>query len=133
MFSYGMNTNNDQMSPDCVRLGAAHLKGWAWEMLLYANVYVETESICTGILWDINEAALAELDIREGYPTFYNRVLVDVEHCGTIKQAWVYTMTAESKESLQHMEPSQHYFDSVIAGYATDGLTIPTATKLRHK
>lgn len=123
-FAYGMNTNNAQMSTTAVRLGVARLPDWAWEMLQYANVYPDPNSDCTGILWDIDSAVLAGLDIREGYPTFYTRELVDVVHGGVVKQAWVYTMTAENREYLRDSTPSQHYVNSVVEGYATDGVLI---------
>lgn len=123
-FAYGMNTNNAQMSITAVRLGVAHLSGWAWEMLQYANVYPKSDSECIGILWDIDDTVLTALDIREGYPTFYTRELVDVEHCGLVRQAWVYTMTVQNREYLQDCTPSQHYFDSVVEGYAANGITV---------
>ena len=123
-FAYGMNTNNAQMSPAAMRLGIAELPGFGWEMLLYANVYESTDLSCIGILWEIDDAILDGPDMREGYPTFYTRLLVDVLHNGETKQAWVYTMTPDSKESLRNTKPSTHYFNSVVEGYATDGLDL---------
>jgi cation transport regulator ChaC len=127
-FAYGMNTNNTQMSPTATRLGPAKLNEFAWEMLLYANVYESVGSSCIGILWDIDQDVLAGLDIREGYPTFYTRLLVDVEHQGTTKPAWVYTMTHENREYLKDKKPSEHYYNSVVEGYATDGLDLLALT-----
>jgi gamma-glutamylcyclotransferase (GGCT)/AIG2-like uncharacterized protein YtfP len=127
-FAYGMNTNNTQMSPTAQRLGKAELNGFAWEMLLYANVYESAESSTIGILWDIDDEVLSGLDMREGYPTFYNRLLVDVVHEGKTKQAWVYTMTPENRDYLKDKKPSQHYFNSVVEGYATDGLDLLALT-----
>jgi gamma-glutamylcyclotransferase (GGCT)/AIG2-like uncharacterized protein YtfP len=123
-FAYGMNTNNDQMSPTAKRLGLAELSGFGWEMLMFANVYESQDSITMGILWEIDDAVLAGLDIREGYPTFYTRLVVDVEHQGKTKQAWVYTMTPENRDRLKNEKPSQHYLSSVVEGYATDGLDL---------
>lgn len=127
-FAYGMNTNNDQMSPTATRLGVAELHGFKWEMLLYANIYESDSDFCLGILWDIDDDVLAGLDIREGYPVFYTRLLVDVIHNGETKQAWVYTMTPENRESLKDKKPSQHYFQSVVEGYATNGLDLSALT-----
>ena len=123
-FAYGMNTNNDQMSPTAKRLGLAELSGFGWEMLMFANVYESQDSITMGILWEIDDAVLAGLDIREGYPTFYTRLVVDVEHQGKTKQAWVYTMTPENRDRLKNEKPSHHYLSSVVEGYATDGLDL---------
>jgi gamma-glutamylcyclotransferase (GGCT)/AIG2-like uncharacterized protein YtfP len=105
-------------------LGLAELSGFGWEMLMFANVYESQDSITMGILWEIDDAVLAGLDIREGYPTFYTRLVVDVEHQGKTKQAWVYTMTPENRDRLKNEKPSQHYLSSVVEGYATDGLDL---------
>lgn len=123
-FAYGMNTNNAQMSTTAQRLGPAELHGFAWEMLLYANVYEAWDKSTIGILWEIDDEVLRGLDIREGYPTFYDRLLVNVEHNGETKQAWVYSMTPENRNYLKDKKPSQHYFDSVVEGYATDGIDL---------
>jgi gamma-glutamylcyclotransferase (GGCT)/AIG2-like uncharacterized protein YtfP len=123
-FAYGMNTNNNQMSPKAVRLGPAVLPNYAWEMLLYANVYEQPGGCSLGILWDIDDEILAGLDQREGFPVFYNRVYTDVFHEGETKQAWVYTMTADNRSHLQGTTPSKTYLDSVTEGFATDGLSV---------
>jgi gamma-glutamylcyclotransferase (GGCT)/AIG2-like uncharacterized protein YtfP len=123
--AYGMNTNNNQMNPAAQRLGPALLEGFAWEMLQYANVYQSVNDSTIGILWEIDDAVLYELDIREGYPAFYNRILVDVIHNKQIKSAWVYTMTPGSRDLLKEQTPSKYYFDCVVEGYACDNLTIP--------
>ena len=123
-FAYGMNTNNNQMSPSAERLGPAVLPNYTWEMLLYANVYEEPGTSALGILWEIDDEVLAGLDQREGYPVFYNRVFVDVHHNGAVKQAWVYTMTESNRSHLLGTTPSKHYYESVIEGFATDGLSV---------
>ena len=123
-FAYGMNTNNNQMSPSAERLGPAVLPNYTWEMLLYANVYEEPGTSALGILWEIDDEVLAGLDQREGYPVFYNRVFVDVHHNGAVKQAWVYTMTESNRSHLLGTKPSKHYYESVVEGFATDGLSV---------
>ena len=123
-FAYGMNTNNTQMSPRAVRLGPAVLPNYTWEMLLYANVYENAGTSALGILWEIDDEILAGLDQREGFPVFYNRVFTDVHHNGAVKQAWVYTMTEDNRNHLQGTTPSKHYFESVVEGFATDGLSV---------
>lgn len=120
-----MNTNNDQMSPSAVRIGAAELQGYAWEMLLFANVYQKSNAETIGILWDIDDEILSALDMREGFPTFYTRLIVDVVHNGEVMQAWVYTMTDENRDRLTGTTPSEHYYNSVVTGYATSGLALP--------
>lgn len=126
-FAYGMNTNDNAM-PDAKRLGTATLLNYSWEMLQYANVYDNYGHTVSGILWDIGEDTLKYLDIREGYPDFYNRTLTEVEHEGVTKLAWVYYMTDYYREKLKDTAPSEHYLASVVEGYAANGLPLPTSS-----
>lgn len=132
-FAYGMNTNSSIMSQTSCRLGAATLVDYGWEMLEYANVFESTGNFTQGILWDIDQAELQQLDYREGYPTFYNRVMACVEHNGEQKSAWVYYMTPVYRTKLSTLPPSKYYYDSVIQGYAQDGLAIPNNDFVGYK
>lgn len=123
--AYGMNTNNGAMSNTSVRLGAATLIDYQWEMLQFANVFESKGDSAIGILWDIDETELQDLDSREGYPSFYDRVVAQILHNGEQKSAWVYYMTPHYRTKLTGVCPGQHYYDSVIQGYAQDGLSIP--------
>lgn len=123
-FAYGMNTNSEAMFDDCMRLGQARLLNYSWEMLRFANVYQDQGNHTHGVLWEITPGALHYLDHREGYPYFYNRVLADVEHEGTIKKAFVYTLTADSRDDYSQSEPSQHYVNMVTVGLREDGMRI---------
>ena len=123
-FAYGMNTNDNAMASTSVRLGAVTLVDYKWEMLQYANVFECPGESALGILWDINDEALQDLDYREGFPTFYNRVVADVLHNGERKRAWVYYMTLEYRTRLTGVAPSKSYYDSVVEGFAQDGLVI---------
>lgn len=123
-FAYGMNTNSGVMSTTSQRLGPATLLNYQWEMLQFANVFESKGASALGILWDIDEQELQDLDYREGYPSFYDRVMTTVEHNGELKQAWVYYMTPEYRTKLANCKPSQGYYDSVVEGFAQDGLTL---------
>jgi gamma-glutamylcyclotransferase (GGCT)/AIG2-like uncharacterized protein YtfP len=124
-FSYGMLTHNDVMSEGAIRLGPAALPGFEWEMLCYANVYDKPGNMVLGVLWEIDRDILDDLDQREGYPTFYDREYVDILHGGIAKQAWVYFMTDSYREILRRTTPSESYLNTVIEGFATDGITMP--------
>ena len=123
-FAYGMNTNNNAMSKTSKRLGPAALLDYKWEMLQFANVFEMKGVTSIGILWEIDENELKELDMREGYPTFYDRVVAEVEYNGELVQAWVYYMTPEYRTKLANEQPSQQYYDSVVEGFAQDGIVI---------
>lgn len=123
-FAYGMNTNNNAMNDGSQRLGPAILHNFKWEMLQFANVFAKPNAKTIGILWDINDETLQYLDIREGYPDFYNRIQVDVEHNNQIKKAWVYSMSNRYRTELSNIRPSQYYVDCVTEGFAQDGIAI---------
>ena len=112
------------MSKTSKRLGPAKLLDYKWEMIQFANVFEMRGVTSIGILWEIDEAELAELDMREGYPTFYDRVIAEVEHNGELIQAWVYYMTPEYRTRLANEKPSPHYYNSVVEGFAQDGIVI---------
>ena len=124
LLTYGMLTNDGIMHTDAKRLGVAELHGYSWEMLRFANVYESPNDSVLGILWEIDDYILEDLDLREGYPDFYSREEVDVFHQDTWKPSWVYTMTPEYREHYAGSEPSNHYYNSVLEGYATDGIVI---------
>ena len=124
-FAYGMNTNSSVMSTTSQRLGPATLLDYKWEMLQFANVFESPNDTALGILWNIDETELQELDYREGYPSFYDRVSATVEHQGEQKKAWVYYMTPAYRTKLSSCEPSQYYAQMVTEGFAQDGLTVP--------
>ena len=123
-FSYGMLTNNDIMVPTAKRLGVAVLDGYRWEMLRYANVYPSIEDGVVGILWEIDKDILTDLDLREGFPTMYTRLLVVVSHEDEMKMAWVYSMTDQYHSYFKDTVPNTMYLSSVREGYLTDGIEI---------
>jgi len=122
-FAYGMNTNREGMSyrcPNAISLGPARLLDHAFRFSGPADVVVEPGSYVNGVLWDITPGCLMALDILEGYPDYYNRAPLQVEHAGEIVEAIVYFMTPGNEDSL----PSQSYFDMVFEGYTQHG--VPT-------
>lgn len=125
IFTYGMLTHPKVMEPDAHRLGSAMLYGYRWEMLQYANVVACSDYSTTGILWEIDNQILTELDYREGYPDFYDRIYVEVEHNNRMKSAWVYSMTPKYRANLMNTTPSANYSTTVTEGFAIDKLSVP--------
>ena len=122
-FGYGLNTNREGMAyrcPNAISLGPARLLDHAFRFSGPADVVVEPGSYVDGVLWDITPRCLMALDILEGYPNYYNRAHLQVEHTGEIVEAIVYFMTPGNEDSL----PSQSYFDMVFEGYTQHG--VPT-------
>lgn len=124
-FGYGMNTNPQQMderlgaSSRPRAMGAAQLVHWQFRFALYADVVPAADHQVGGVLWQITDEHLAQLDIREGYPYYYNRQLMPIEHQGQVYSAWVYFMTPGE----QDRPPSQSYWDMLEQGYEHFGVS----------
>jgi gamma-glutamylcyclotransferase (GGCT)/AIG2-like uncharacterized protein YtfP len=113
---YGMNTNLHEMAYRCPRarsLGHARLLNSAFRFATHADVVVVPDCYVDGVLWSITDECLKKLDALEGFPHYYNRMEMAVEHDGEIKDAIVYFMNPGQPDGL----PSQGYFDLLIEGY----------------
>lgn len=115
-FAYGMNTDPQQMalrtgSP--LAIGRAIVRNHAFRFAMHADVYPCQGIITNGVLWKINTNQLESLDIREGYPYYYQRKVVDVECDGKVYQAWMYFMTSDHV----NYPPSDEYYRMLERGY----------------
>ena len=122
-FSYGMNTNPEAMklrTGNAVPLGSALLKNYKLRFAVYADVVPDTTSEVYGVLWRIDDDALVALDIREGYPEFYNRKTVKVRCNNESYDAIVYFMTPGARSEL----PTNGYLNTIIDGYTA--FKVPT-------
>ena len=122
-FGYGMNTNLIEMAYRCPQarsLGHARLLDSAFRFATHADVVVAEDSYVDGVLWSITDECLAKLDALEGFPHYYNRIEMAVEHESKIKQAIVYFMNPGVPDAL----PYQSYFDLLMEGYTQHG--VPT-------
>jgi len=122
-FGYGMNTNTDSMRarcPDARCCGVATLPGYHLEFAVHCNVVVDYNSVVQGLLWDISDSDLCSLDLTEGYPSYYNRILLPVisQDTGLRQEAWVYVMTDETIPS----PPGLGYWNLVMAGYIENNI-----------
>jgi gamma-glutamylcyclotransferase (GGCT)/AIG2-like uncharacterized protein YtfP len=81
---------------------------------------VAADSYVDGVLWTITDECLQKLDALEGFPNYYNRIEMAVEHEDEIKDAIVYFMNPGQPDAL----PSQGYFDLVMEGYTQH--SVPT-------
>lgn len=122
LFTYGMLTNKSIMDPEACLVGAATLQDWQFEMLIYANVLPAPGKQAGGVLWEINADILRDCDYREGYPTTYNRVMVEVECNDEKYPCWVYTLTKKGRDSYKKHQTSSYYFDTVLEGYKQHGV-----------
>ena len=82
-FAYGMNTNQEEMSyrcPGACALGKAILPGYRLEFKSFATIVPSPKESVDGVLWTITDSDESALDMLEGYPEFYDKKIVSVEH-----------------------------------------------------
>ena len=121
-FAYGMNTNRDEMSyrcPGAVALGRAILPGYRFEFKSFATIVPSPGETVEGVLWTITELDESALDILEGYPEFYDKKTVSVEHDNQSYIAMTYIMGPRE----QGHAPSSGYYSMVSEGYQAFGLS----------
>ncbi len=126
-FGYGMNTDPEQMMMRTgmpLALGRGMVRDHAFRFALHADVYPQAGTNTYGVLWEIDDEALASLDVREGYPYYYDRKMVTVEANGTTYQAWMYYMTPGHPDR----EPSKGYYDMLVRGYTTFNVPLDQIT-----
>lgn len=117
-----MNTNSASMSqrcPSAVDLGPAHLPDHTMVFNYYCDIVPAAGGAMPGVLWEIDEDTLTQLDYFEGFPEFYQRKQVQVV-CNNLSgwvNAWVYYMPQGEPG-----KPSTMYYECVHQGYAQHGL-----------
>ena len=115
-FGYGMNTNRANMAslcPAAVPLGAAMLHGFEFRFAYHADVVRTAGAKTVGVLWDITDTCLARLDLVEGYPSYYDRVPVNVVHRDISFASLVYVM----RPGHELAPPADHYWNMLVEGY----------------
>ena len=121
-FAYGMNTNKEEMSYRChssVSIGRAILPGYRLDFKSFATIVPSPIESVEGVLWTITESDESALDVLEGYPEFYDKKTVSVEHDGQSYIAITYIMGPRE----QGYAPSDGYYSMVSEGYQAFGLS----------
>jgi gamma-glutamylcyclotransferase (GGCT)/AIG2-like uncharacterized protein YtfP len=121
-FAYGMNTNKDEMAYRCPRarsLGRAILPGYRLEFKSFATIVPNPKESVEGVLWTITDTDESALDMLEGYPEFYDKKTVSVEHDSQSYIAMTYIMGPRE----QGYAPSSGYYSMVSEGYQSFGLS----------
>jgi gamma-glutamylcyclotransferase (GGCT)/AIG2-like uncharacterized protein YtfP len=121
-FAYGMNTNPEEMAyrcPGAIALGKAILPGYRLEFKNFATIVPSPKEQVEGVLWAITEPDEWALDVLEGYPEFYDKKTVSVDHKDQPYIAMTYIMNPREKGSA----PSDGYYSMVSQGYQQFGLS----------
>ena len=122
-FSYGMNTNLNSMRmrcPEAKSLGAAVLPHYEFEFKTYATVSPKMEAETHGVLWEITDECERSLDRLEGYPVFYGKINVWVEHEGELVPCMTYLMYPDEESNY----PSENYIQMLEEGYTSHSVSL---------
>lgn len=129
-FAYGSNMNHRQMNERCPTakfITRAKLNGYKFVYDGYtssrngavANIIKSDNNIVEGGLFEIDNDCLHALDKYEGYPSYYERQIVEVEDDNDNSyQAIVYL-----RKPQKLGKPSDEYRDIVLKGARDCGLT----------
>jgi gamma-glutamylcyclotransferase (GGCT)/AIG2-like uncharacterized protein YtfP len=115
-FAYASNLSKKYMSsrcPNAIALKKVRLKDYKLTFNELADIAVEEGSSVIGGLYLISKQELEKLDILEGHPDLYERIIVElVDDDGNFYEAFVYSMV--DKKELQ---PPETYFKILVEGY----------------
>lgn len=121
MFAYGMNTNTTNMMLRCRNariIGETILPNHRLDFRYHLDVTPHANSHVEGVLWELDTEDLAVIDQVEGYPVYYDRVLLAPyrKFLGKTFSAWTYYMRElTSRPELEY--PDERYFNLVLEGY----------------
>ena len=121
VFTYGLLTNPDYMS-GCTG-EAAYVTNASFKFNYFANV-TAGDSKVHGVLWNVPEEKIQDLDDIEGVPTFYKKIEVAAHTSNGMKEAVMYTMTENTIACSKNTTPSEFYLSQVLTGYKYFNLPI---------
>ena len=129
--AYGSNLNKAQMAgrcPGAKPAGIAELKGWRLMFkgsLTGSYLTIEPEEGCSvpAAVWQVTGGHERNLDVYEGYPTFYYKkeMRVAMTDLSTGEKREVDTFVYIMHEDRFHGVPTRRYVDTCLEGYRDFG------------
>jgi gamma-glutamylcyclotransferase (GGCT)/AIG2-like uncharacterized protein YtfP len=126
--AYGMNTNFESMKsrcPEAVSLGSVTLDDHELKFKYFCDAEHNPGKTMECALWSITDHCEKSLDRLEGYPDFYLKKEVAVNHQGQKIRAMIYYMPENNSQDF----PSEHYFNMVIQGYKHHSMNLDSIYK----
>ena len=119
--AYGSNLNIGQMArrcPEAEMIGTGRLEQYELEFRgregnAHANIAKLEEGEVPILLWRISAEDEKRLDVYEGYPTYYDKELMEVEVEGKQYEAMLYRMQPGYERNL----PALSYYQTIESGY----------------
>ena len=127
-FAYGSNLSQQQITercPDSTLIGPGKMRGFKLVFTHYsprwqggvADISKDPNHDVWGLLYELSQTDLDQLDRYEGHPTVYNRMQTAVQSVQgtTIRNAWVYYVVHKE----QFIPPTQKYFNIILEAART--------------
>jgi gamma-glutamylcyclotransferase (GGCT)/AIG2-like uncharacterized protein YtfP len=93
-----------------------------------ADIVSEEGEIVLGAIYVISKQELEQIDRLEGYPDFYDRIIVEVEdEVGNKYDVFTYTMVEKAVEL-----PPENYYNILLKGYEDWDLPIEPLKEARN-
>ncbi len=131
-FAYAGNLSKKDMwsrCPDAVPVKKVKLKGYQLTFNELADIIKKDGEEVLGAIYVISKEELKTLDVLEGYPDLYDRILVEVsDGKGNTYEAHAYTMTEKAVQS-----PPDHYYNLLLEGYRDWNLSTEKLKKIRDE
>ena len=121
--AYGMNTNLAEMEyrcPAAESLGKVVLDNHKLAFKVHCDAEYKPGASMECALWRITDKCEQALDQLEGYPFYYDKKEVIVEHNGKTLRPMIYYM----KDNTVLDMPSEHYLKMVTEGYREHNMNI---------
>ncbi|HLR21311.1 MAG TPA: gamma-glutamylcyclotransferase family protein [Tissierellaceae bacterium] len=115
-FAYASNLSKDYMLSRCedaIPIKKVVLKGYKLVFNQLADIVKEDGKVTMGAIYMISKEELQQLDILEGYPDLYDRMIVEVEDDRGNK----YDVTAYMMVDKDLQSPPNHYYQTLLNGY----------------
>ena len=105
--------------PTAVLIGPAWIDGYRFCWRTWGDIEFAPDDYVIGLLWQLDDDALASLDHYEGFPYKYFRQRVIARTSLREYTSWAYMMVEQGKESLPHDE----YRTALVEGYAENDIS----------
>ena len=139
-FAYGSNLHKRQMKKRCRdSLPVTKAAAFGYELTFKGNrkdngvadIQPKDGEWVTGAIYKVSKADRAALDRYEGYPSMYDRHVIDVvrHDTGKVVKAFVYRMLDHYRPTL----PDDYYFNVIAEGYRDWDIDIDKLKSLRFR
>jgi len=126
-FAYGHNTNTKTFQKTCPGakyVGVGTLKNFILYFEEYANIRMSHGDSIKGVVWQIKQDQIKNLDGYEALHKDYNRIPVEVDVNGSEELCIAYIMDPTAESDKLHIKPTREYVQGMAAGYKDHGLPL---------